>query len=134
MREQLSSGHLRNLQADVTPGRLCAATGKRAVMNLIRKGVGFFKANKERHLCSSPNQQAMLLNSDIILLMGQLTLKGEFGQEMTSYSISTGAMFCAPFLALLGRTNPSAVPDMTFLSGQASLFLAGLLLHKVAQV
>lgn len=56
---------------------------------------------------------------------GAADSKGEFGQEMTSHSISTGTMFCAPFLALLGRTNPSAVPDMTFLLGQASLFLAG---------
>lgn len=45
-------------------------------MNLIRKGVGFLKANEERHLYSSPNQQAILLNSDVILLMGQLILNG----------------------------------------------------------
>lgn len=56
---------------------------------------------------------------------GAADSKGKFGQEMASHGISTGDMFCAPFLALLGRTNSSAVPDMTFLSGQASLFLAG---------
>lgn len=71
--------------------------------------------------------------SDFTTSDGAADSKGEFGQEMTSHSISTGAMTWAPFLALLGRTNPSAVPDLTFLSEQASLFLTGLLLYNAAQ-